>query len=68
MTAKERRDLRILNGSRRLRIASGSGTQVSDVNKFVKQFEGAKKDDVANDEDGPRKRWGSPGKGFPFPF
>ncbi|MEK6555667.1 MAG: signal recognition particle protein, partial [Bdellovibrionota bacterium] len=32
-----------LNGSRRLRIASGSGTQVSDVNKFVNQFEQTQK-------------------------
>ncbi len=43
MTKKERVSHEILNGSRRLRIAKGSGTQVSDVNKFVKQFEGAKK-------------------------
>lgn len=39
MTLKERANLQLLNGSRRLRIAKGSGTQVSDVNKFVKQFE-----------------------------
>lgn len=43
MTAQERRDHRLLNGSRRQRIALGSGTQVSDVNKLVKQFEEAKK-------------------------
>lgn len=43
MTRKEREDHRILNGSRRLRIASGSGTQVSDVNKFIKQFEQSQK-------------------------
>lgn len=43
MTPKEREKHEILNGSRRLRIAKGSGTQVSDVNKFIKQFEGAKK-------------------------
>ena len=43
MTAKERKHHEILNGSRRLRIANGSGTQVSDVNKFIKQFEDAKK-------------------------
>ena len=39
MTPKERRNHKILNGSRRLRIAKGSGTQVSDINKFIKQFE-----------------------------
>lgn len=43
MTSKERTDHRILNGSRRKRIALGSGTQVSDVNKFIRQFEDSKK-------------------------
>lgn len=43
MTLQERNDHRILNGSRRQRIASGSGTQVQDINKLVKQFEEAKK-------------------------
>ncbi len=43
MTNQERHDHRVLNGSRRQRIASGSGTQVQDVNKLIKQFEEAKK-------------------------
>jgi signal recognition particle subunit SRP54 len=43
MTFKERKDPRILNASRRERIAKGSGTQVQDVNRLVKQFEDAKK-------------------------
>ena len=43
MTRQERRNHKVLNGSRRLRIAKGSGTQVSDVNKLVKQFEEAQK-------------------------
>ena len=43
MTQQERKNHKILNGSRRLRIANGSGTEVRDVNKFVKQFEDAKK-------------------------
>jgi signal recognition particle subunit SRP54 len=38
MTKEERRNHGILNGSRRARIASGSGTQVSDINRFIKQF------------------------------
>ena len=38
MTAQERRDHEILNGSRRRRIALGSGTKVEDVNKLIKQF------------------------------
>jgi len=38
MTKKERRDYTILNGSRRRRIALGSGTTVADVNRVVKQY------------------------------
>ena len=43
MTARERRDHRVLNASRRERIAKGSGTQVQDINRFVKQFEQSQK-------------------------
>ena len=42
MTRRERAIPSILNGSRRKRIALGSGTQVSDVNRLVKQFEGSR--------------------------
>jgi signal recognition particle subunit SRP54 len=42
MTRGERRNPDLLNGSRRKRIARGSGTQVSDVNRLVKQFEQAR--------------------------
>jgi signal recognition particle subunit SRP54 len=42
MTRGERRRPDILNGSRRKRIALGSGTQVSDVNRLVKQFDQAR--------------------------
>jgi signal recognition particle subunit SRP54 len=38
MTPHERRSPEIINGSRRTRIAAGSGTQVADVNKLIKQF------------------------------
>ena len=38
MTPHERRSPEIINGSRRTRIAVGSGTQVADVNKLIKQF------------------------------
>ena len=38
MTPAERENPQIINGSRRTRIASGSGTQVQDVNRLVKQF------------------------------
>lgn len=42
MTPLERRDHRIIHGSRVVRIAKGSGNRVQDVNKFLKQFEMAK--------------------------
>jgi len=38
MTLEERRNPAILNGSRRRRIAQGSGTTVTDVNRLIKQF------------------------------
>jgi signal recognition particle subunit SRP54 len=38
MTSRERRDYTIISGSRRSRIAKGSGTQVQDVNRLLKQF------------------------------
>ena len=38
MTPGERENPQIINGSRRSRIAKGSGTQVQDVNRLVKQF------------------------------
>jgi signal recognition particle subunit SRP54 len=43
MTPAERADHRILNGSRRSRIARGSGTSVSDVNGLVERFTEAQK-------------------------
>jgi len=38
MTPKERRNHNIINGSRRKRIAMGSGTSVTDINRLVKQY------------------------------
>jgi len=38
MTPQERRSPNLLNGSRRLRIANGSGTKVSEVNALIKQY------------------------------
>lgn len=43
MTKKERLDPSIINGSRRKRIAAGSGMSVSRVNNVLKQFEQTKK-------------------------
>ena len=39
MTKQEKRNTKLLNGNRRMRIAKGSGTTVQDVNKFMKSFE-----------------------------
>lgn len=43
MTPTERRNANILNGSRRKRIAQGSGTNVADVNRVIKQYKEMKK-------------------------
>ena len=39
MTKAERKNPKLLNGSRRIRIAKGSGTSVQEINKFMKSFE-----------------------------
>lgn len=39
MTPKERRDPRVLNASRRKRIAAGSGTSVQEINRLIKSFD-----------------------------
>ena len=43
MTAEEKRNPGVINGSRRKRIANGSGTKVHDVNNLLKEFEQSKK-------------------------
>jgi signal recognition particle subunit SRP54 len=43
MTPEERRNPAIIGGSRRLRIARGSGTTTADVNSLLKEFDGARK-------------------------
>ncbi|MEN9795060.1 MAG: hypothetical protein RLZZ150_37, partial [Bacteroidota bacterium] len=43
MTKEERGNPRLLNGSRRKRIATGSGTSIQDVNRLIKQFEDMQK-------------------------
>lgn len=59
MTQKERSDPKILNYTRKKRIAAGSGTSVQDVNKLVKNFEQTK--DMM-------KRFGKGKKGMKLPF
>ncbi len=71
MTLQERDDHRILNGSRRQRIATGSGTEVQDVNKLIKKFEEAKKmmSGMMKMGLGKAMRGGKSGKaGMKFPF
>jgi len=43
MTKEERRKPEIINGSRRKRIAMGSGTRVQDVNRLLRDFESTRK-------------------------
>jgi len=43
MTIKERKNPKILDGSRRKRIAKGSGNKVEDINRFMNQYEQMRK-------------------------
>ena len=43
MTPQERRRPKVLNASRRKRIAAGSGTSVQEINQFIKQFQNAQR-------------------------
>ena len=43
MTPQERTNPEILNGSRRARIAKGSGTTIQEVNRLIKQFDETRK-------------------------
>ena len=65
MTKKERLRPEIINGSRRKRIAKGSGTTVEDVNKLLKQFEQMKKMMKQFSNMG-KRRGGFPGMKLPF--
>ena len=67
MTSKERADPSILNGSRRKRIAEGSGRNIQDVNRLMKQFDDMKKMmKQMNDMGKSGKKFGKMPKGFPF--
>ncbi len=68
MTKKERSMPSVINGSRRKRIAAGSGTSVQEVNKLLKQFEDMKKmmKQFSSMEKMMKKRGG--GGKFKFPF
>ena len=67
MTKEERRKPDILKASRKIRIAKGSGTDVSDVNKLLKQFE-QMKSMMKMFSSGKMPNVGAMGKGGKFPF
>ena len=67
MTPEERRKPEILNGSRRKRIADGSGTRIQDVNRLVKQFKEMKKQ-MKRMRSGKRINPSLLGNGFPGMF
>ena len=64
MTKQERLHPEVINGSRRKRIANGSGTSVEDVNKLLKQFDQIKK--MMKQLSGMGKRRGMGGLKLPF--
>ena len=67
MTVQERHNPRIINGSRRMRIARGSGTTVQDVNRLLKQFSQMNRmvrQFTASGKKGRRRS----GRGLPFSF
>ena len=68
MTPKERLNHKILNGSRRLRIAKGSGTRVQDVNQLLKRFIEAQKMMKKMQKMGPKGLKGMLGQGGQLPF
>jgi len=62
MTPKERLDHTLLNGSRKKRIAKGSGTSAQDVNRLIKQFLEGRKMMKALSGRGGRKWLGKPNR------
>ncbi|MDX2493387.1 MAG: signal recognition particle protein [Desulfuromusa sp.] len=68
MTSKERLNHKILNGSRRMRIAKGSGTRVQDVNQLLKRFVEAQKMMKKMQKMGPKGLKGMMGRGGQLPF
>ncbi|NLH01119.1 MAG: signal recognition particle protein, partial [Clostridiales bacterium] len=69
MTPEERENPSILNGSRKKRIAAGSGTTVVDVNRLIKQFDMMKSMTKQMTASGKKaKRMGMGYGKMPFPF
>ena len=63
MTTAERRNHAIINGSRRKRIAKGSGTSVEEVNRVLKQFVEMRQDAQDDGRDGRRNEEPAPADG-----
>ena len=68
MTPEERRNHKLINGSRRVRIANGSGTKVQDVNQLLKRFTEAQKVMKKMQQLGPKGLKGLMGRGGGLPF
>jgi signal recognition particle subunit SRP54 len=68
MTIAERRDHHLLNGSRRVRIAKGSGTTVQDINVLIKRFSEAQKMMKKMQQLGPKGLRSLMGRGGRSPF
>ena len=63
MTPRERRNPGIIDGSRRRRIAAGSGVQVQDVNRLLKQFLEMQRDDEEHEGRAPAAPAWAPSRG-----
>jgi signal recognition particle subunit SRP54 len=70
MTKKERQEPSIINASRKKRIAKGSGTTISQVNRLLKQFEDMKKmmKQMTNMQTGKKGKKGRKKNNFKLPF
>jgi len=68
MTLAERRNHKLINGSRRVRIANGSGTSVPEVNRLLKRFTEAQQMMKKMQKMGPRGLQSMLGRGGGFPF
>jgi len=66
MTLKERQEPSVINGSRKRRIAAGSGVEVSEVNRLLKQFEQTKKMMKQFGQMGKKMKRGGGGMKLPF--
>jgi signal recognition particle subunit SRP54 len=68
MTPQERENPSVLNSSRKRRIAAGSGTQVVDINRLLKQFEMMQTMAKQMSSGGKRNKFLGKGKRNPFGF